>query len=97
MHQNWSGLNGIEQEDAAIGLSVGPIYDRTQEHLVPADMAVVYVRRRLLESVKLVKSGQPPIGSMIADLRTVASPEATVPEGTDWRDIASFNRETAVA
>ena len=97
MHHSWSGLHGIEQEDVAIGLSVGAIYDRAHEHLVPADMAVVYVRRRLLENVKLVKSGQPPIGSMIQDLRTVASPEATVPEGTDWRDIAAFNRELAVA
>lgn len=97
MDQSWTGLRGIEQEDAAIGLSPGPIYDRSQEHLVTADMAVVYVRRRLLENIKLVKSGQPAIGCMISDLRSVASPEATVRERTDWREIATCNRELAVA
>lgn len=97
MDKSWTGLNGLEQEDLAIGLSAGTIYDRTQEHLVTADMAVVYLRRRLLENVKLVKSGQPAIGSTIGDLRAVASPEATVPEGTDWREIATCNSKLAVA
>jgi len=97
MHENWTGLGGIEQEDVAIGLSSGTIYDRTQEHLVAADLAVVHVRRRLLENVKLVKAGQPAIGSMISDLRAVASPEAVVPDGTDWREIALFNHELSVA
>ena len=97
MDRSWTGLRGIEQEDLAIGLSAGVIYDRTLENLVTADMAVVYVRRRMLDNVKLVKSGQPAIGSMIGDLRAVASPEATVGEGTDWREIALCNRELAVA
>jgi hypothetical protein len=97
MQQNWTGLAGIEQEDVAIGLSVGAIYDRTKEHLVAADLPVVYVRRRLLQNAKLVKSGQPAIGSMISDLRSVASPEVIVPEGTDWRTIAKVNQEFSVA
>ncbi len=34
---NWSGFTGFTQEDAVISLSMGPVVDRTREHLIPAD------------------------------------------------------------
>jgi nitrite reductase/ring-hydroxylating ferredoxin subunit len=97
MHRNWSGLRGIEQEDVAIGLSYGPIYDRSKEHLVPADVAVARIRRRLLEAVRLVQAGQAPPGVNLADLRCLSSPDADMPVGSDWRDLAPFHRELAAA
>lgn len=93
MDRNWSGFRGIEQEDAAIGLSYGPIFDRSKENLVAADLAVVRIRRRLLEAAALVKSGEPAIGAHIADLSRVAAPDVDVPVGTDWRTIAPYHHE----
>jgi len=94
MGTNWSGFKGIEQEDAAIGLSYGPgIFDRTKEHLVAADVAVVRVRRRLLQAVEMVSAGEPAPGSQIADLTRVAAPDVDVPVGSDWRDLAPFHHE----
>jgi phthalate 4,5-dioxygenase oxygenase subunit len=66
--RSWSGLDGLTQEDAAITLSMGPVYDRTAEHLVAADAAIVKLRQRLLESVAAEESGSDPIGLDIADL-----------------------------
>lgn len=97
MSQNWTGFNGIEQEDAAIGLSYGPIFDRTKENLVAADLAVVRVRRRLLQAAQMVKAGEPALGSQVADLTAVAAPDVDVPEGTDWRTLAPFHYELAQA
>lgn len=97
MNSNWSGFRGIEQEDAAIGLSNGPIYDRTKEHLVMADLAVVKVRRRLLEVAAKVKAGQPALGAYLTDLTAVAAPDVDVPEGTDWRSLAPFHHQFADA
>lgn len=97
MNTNWSGLSGIEQEDAAIGLSYGPIFDRTKEHLVAADLAVVRVRRRLLQAAEMVKAGEPALGSQIADLTAVAAPDVDVPAGTDWRTLAPFHQNFADA
>ena len=97
MSQNWTGFNGIEQEDAAIGLSYGPIFDRTKENLVAADMAVVRVRRRLLQAAQMVKAGEPALGSQIADLTAVAAPDVDVPAETDWRSLAPFHQELAEA
>src|SRR5258706_7595982 len=61
MVENWTGLRGVEVEDATIGLSQGPLYDRSKEHLVPADQAVMRVRPGLLDPVKRGMNGQPPI------------------------------------
>ena len=66
--RSWSGLDGLTQEDAAITLSMGAVYDRTAEHLVAADAAIVKLRQRLLESVAAEESGSDPIGLNIADL-----------------------------
>jgi phthalate 4,5-dioxygenase oxygenase subunit len=97
MNINWTGLNGIEQEDAAIGLSYGPIFDRTKENLVAADLAVVRVRRRLLQASEMLKSGEPALGSLAADLTSVAAPDVDVPVGTDWRTLAPFHHKLAEA
>lgn len=94
MGTNWSGFKGIEQEDAAIGLSYGPgIFDRTKEHLVAADAAVVRVRRRLLQAVEMLKAGEPALGSQIADMSRVTAPDVDVPVGSDWRTLAPFHQE----
>jgi phthalate 4,5-dioxygenase oxygenase subunit len=91
MKTNWTGLRGVEVEDATIGLSQGPLYDRSGEHLVPADMAVVRVRRVLLESVRRVMKNEPPVGVGL-DLTGVGACDASLREGEDWRELMPMHR-----
>src|SRR3546814_247887 len=93
MNINWTGMRGIEQEDAAIGLSYGPIFDRSTENLVTADLAVVRLRRRLLEASRLVKDGNPALGAFIGDLSAVAAPDEDVATGTAGTDERSEGEE----
>jgi phenylpropionate dioxygenase-like ring-hydroxylating dioxygenase large terminal subunit len=86
MKQDWSGLGGVEKEDAIMGLSMGPIFDRTLEHLVAADQAVVRLRRRLLDSVKLVESGEEPLGAANEDL-TGISCTSDAPIDRPWQGV----------
>ena len=37
--------------------SMGPIVDRSKEHLGPADRAIIVARRLLLQAVKTVQEG----------------------------------------
>lgn len=97
MASNWTGLRGIEIEDVATALSYGPIYDRSKEHLVAADLAVVRVRRRLLDAVRMVEEGEDPPGAKISDLRQVCAPDVDVMTSTDWREIAPFHRTLEAA
>jgi phthalate 4,5-dioxygenase len=86
MSENWSGLGGVQQEDAAMSLSMGPIVDRTQEHLVPADLAVVTVRRMLIAAAKALASGEDPTGTR-TDLTDVRAFDRTLTARSSWKDL----------
>ena len=86
MVNDWGGLGGVEKEDAIMSLSMGPIFDRTQEHLVAADQAVVRLRRRLLDCVKLVEAGEEPLGLMREDFTNVSC-TSDAPLGQPWQGV----------
>ncbi|MNV75943.1 Phthalate 4,5-dioxygenase oxygenase subunit [compost metagenome] len=96
MLENWTGLRGVEVEDAAIALSQGPLYDRSKEHLVPADQAVMRVRRVLLDSVKRVMNGEAPVGVGV-DLRGVMACDAQLPDGGVWQELVPSHRQAVLA
>jgi phthalate 4,5-dioxygenase oxygenase subunit len=95
MTTNFSGLRGIATEDAAIATSQGPIYDRSTEHLIASDMAVVRFRRRLLDSVDDMERGGDPVGVQ-ADHRLIEAIDAPRPAGAHWRTLIPSHRVTAV-
>ncbi|NML97450.1 Rieske 2Fe-2S domain-containing protein [Paraburkholderia sp. RP-4-7] len=96
MKENWTGLRGVEVEDATIGLSQGPLYDRSREHLVPADQAVVRVRRVLMESVKRAMEDKQP-AALGLDLRGVSACDAQLEDGANWQDLLPSHRQTVEA
>jgi phenylpropionate dioxygenase-like ring-hydroxylating dioxygenase large terminal subunit len=85
---NWSGFSGITQEDAVISLSMGKIYDRTTEHLVASDSAIVKLRQRLLESVRLNSAGQEPLGLGHEDMTKMRGFDIDMQKDASWRDFA---------
>lgn len=91
MKQAWTGLRGIETEDAIISLSMGPIMNRTKEHLVTADQGVMRLRRRIIQSIKLMQDGGDPFGVMIPDLTKIVAGDYTIPVGTRWQELAPAN------
>ncbi|OAJ54988.1 (2Fe-2S)-binding protein [Paraburkholderia ginsengiterrae] len=96
MKESWTGLRGVEVEDATIGLSQGPLYDRSREHLVPADQAVVRVRRVLLDAIKRVMENQQP-PALGLDLRGVSACDRELEEGAAWQDLLPTHRQTIEA
>jgi phthalate 4,5-dioxygenase oxygenase subunit len=90
MDENWTGFRGIAVEDAVINASMGPIYDRSTEHLIASDIAVVSFRRRLFDSVDRMEAGGDPVGSAL-DMSLVSSIDAPAPDG-HWRDLIPSHR-----
>ena len=88
MSENWSGIKGVVMEDMAMAFSQGAIADRSKEHLVPADQAVVRCRRQLLESARRVAEGGDPIGVEV-DVSTIRAIDATVPGNVRWQDLVA--------
>jgi phthalate 4,5-dioxygenase len=62
--KTFSGVEGFAMQDASMQESMGPIVDRTKEHLVSTDSGIIMARQRLLRAVKgLVEQGATPPGA----------------------------------
>jgi phenylpropionate dioxygenase-like ring-hydroxylating dioxygenase large terminal subunit len=72
--ENFTGIEGINTQDVAIQEGMGPIVDRSREHLGSTDRAIIQMRRLQLEAIKAVEAGMSPKGadtSNYADARAV--------------------------
>src|SRR5438105_6147824 len=59
--RSYTGIRGIREEDLAVQESMGSVCDRTIEHLGSSDLAVIALRRRLLDAVRaLSEDGEVP-------------------------------------
>jgi len=84
-----TGLPPFTAEDAAMTSSMGPISDR-QELLVPADVAIVRMRRLMLAAARSVAQGGAPPGYEPGQLPGDVVPRAARLEpGTDWRKLVT--------
>jgi phthalate 4,5-dioxygenase oxygenase subunit len=77
---HFSGFTGnLLQEDMVTQASMGPIADRTQEHLSSSDVAIIHARRLLLEAIGDMEAGRPIVGTGPgADHRDVIPVDAVV-------------------
>ncbi|HEY7066862.1 MAG TPA: Rieske 2Fe-2S domain-containing protein [Chloroflexota bacterium] len=82
--ETFTGIDGVHTQDHAVQESMGPIVDRTREHLGPADKAIIATRRILLDAVRTVaEGGDPPgLGTSYYGLRAI---EQVLPRDADWR------------
>jgi len=55
--RHYNGVKGLAMQDASIQESQGTIADRTKEHLMATDRAIVAARQRLIEAAKEVQRG----------------------------------------
>jgi hypothetical protein len=67
----FSGISGVNTQDVAVQEGMGPIVDRSQEHLGSTDRAVVTMRRLLLEATRTVEAGGVPKGADPSTYRTM--------------------------
>ena len=83
---NFTGIQGIPNQDMSMWVSMGPIVDRTNDRLGASDMAIVEFRQCMLKALRDFMAGAMPIGSGTNTMpREVCSYQAIVPKTTDWR------------
>jgi hypothetical protein len=83
--QTFTGIEGINTQDHAVQESMGPVVDRSQEHLGPSDLAIIKMRRLLIDSIKVLKKGEDPPGlqSRYSKIRPI---EKILFDGFSWRE-----------
>jgi hypothetical protein len=78
--KSYTGIKGFGTQDCSIQESMGPIADRSIEHLLPGDAAIVKIRRLLLKTLDDMAAGKPLPGMDPASYR-VRSTRCETPHG----------------
>jgi len=86
---DFTGIKGIPTQDMAMWESMGPIADRTAEHLGASDLAILQFRRQMIAAARRFTADGAVIGAQEPRQRPVelASFEGIVPKDTDWRNL----------
>jgi hypothetical protein len=79
-------MHGTVNEDHAVQESMGPIVDRTNEHLGTSDQAVIRFRRLMIEAAR--KPDETPAGLHDGvDLSGLRGIDQTVPLEREWQSL----------
>jgi len=96
-HGDYTGIAGIHTQDQAVTETMGPIYDRTSEHLGSSDAMVIRTRRRLLDAARaLTEHGTLPPGVDQPELYRQRSGGVILPEKTNWVEATEELRKAYV-
>jgi phthalate 4,5-dioxygenase len=82
--ETFTGVDGVNTQDRAVQEGMGPIVDRSKEHLGPADRAIIAMRRLLLDAVRTVETGGNPPGTDTSYYQARAI-EKIFPREETWR------------
>lgn len=96
-NSNFSGILGISNQDHAVTESMGPIVDRSKEHLGTSDVGVIALRRMVLQNIKAVEKGELPLGldpSIPTD--KIYSEGKTAPQGIPWEEVCPLDPQFSV-
>jgi len=84
--KTYTGIKGVNTQDFALQEGMGPICDRSQEHLGPADKGIIQMRRLLLEAVRDIADGRHPIGAHSTAANTVRPAQMYLPDDAKWTE-----------
>ena len=86
---NFTGISGIPNQDIAMWESMGPIANRSSEHLGASDVAVGAFRRLMVKAAQTMRDGGPAIGATEPHVphARISSFEGVVPKTTNWRTV----------
>lgn len=81
----FSGILNLALQDSGMQESMGPIYNRTQEHLGSSDTGIIQVRRRVISAATaLHERGVTPTGVDTPEAYRVRSAGVVLPRSTVW-------------
>jgi phthalate 4,5-dioxygenase oxygenase subunit len=83
--EDYTGIAGIHTQDQAVTESMGPIFDRSSEHLGSSDAMVIRVRRRLMDAAReLRETGKTPFSAEHPEVYRQRSGGVILPESANW-------------
>ena len=80
----FTGIEGVPSQDAAVQESMGPIVDRSRELLGASDSAIIAWRKKILGLAKDLQNGQPPPMASNGAAYNRRSCSVLLDADTDW-------------
>jgi phthalate 4,5-dioxygenase oxygenase subunit len=95
---NFTGIDGIPNQDFAMWESMGTIADRTSERLGASDIAIIQFRRIMLDAVEAFATQQRVIGQFEPRLpqASLRSFQGVVEKTVPWRTLGASDGEVAL-
>jgi len=90
MNRNLSGIEGAAIQDLAMQESMGPLYDRSQEHLGASDRAVIFYRHTMMKLMETAEQGGSLPGQDAALDYKLRAASTHMPKGEAWQLAASW-------
>ena len=84
----FTGIIGTNTQDFALQVTMGPIYDRTKEHLGSADTAIIMMRRLLMRLARELEAGVEPFAAQHGEILTVRSAGFLAPAGSSFVEMS---------
>jgi phenylpropionate dioxygenase-like ring-hydroxylating dioxygenase large terminal subunit len=89
----FTGITSSGTEDRAVQETMGPIYDRTKEHLGTSDTAIIGFRRLLLQLARALQEGKEPYAAFHGDAYRVRSASVMVGHNASYDEVVELARE----
>jgi len=96
--RSYSGIKAVipAEQDGCATESMGPIYDRTKEHLGYSDKTVIALRRVLLQAARAVEEGREPPHIIrdagLNDFSRLRAVKGVVPANGSWRELPDLEK-----
>lgn len=91
---DWTGIKGFSNQDMACQESMGPIVDRTQEHLGTSDKAIIRFRKRMIDAARAFDKDGSLVGAGV-QYDKVRSEQLVVPIERPWQSVGAYAGEFA--
>jgi phenylpropionate dioxygenase-like ring-hydroxylating dioxygenase large terminal subunit len=80
----YTGIKNGRLQDCAVTETMGPIYDRSHEHLGTTDQFIITARRRMIRAARALEQGITPPGVDNPEVYRQRSGEMILPRTQDW-------------
>jgi phthalate 4,5-dioxygenase len=91
--KTFTGIPEFWAQDAAPQVSMGPISDRSREHLGTSDLAIIAVRRKLIAAAKALRDrGEEPAEIANPSCYAVRADAVVLPSSESWFDATATRR-----
>lgn len=84
-HETFSGIGSIHDQDRAVSEGM-PIIDRTKEHLMLQDAAIIAIRRFLIDGAQALAEGEEPVEATDGSLYTGRSLSVLLPNDVPYEE-----------